>query len=120
MFGASLLGALLANAQTNTVNANGDNTRVNARDLRHSEVTAQDQMNDDRDVETTRMIRKALTADPGLSTYAKNVKIIARDGTVTLKGPVRTTVERNEIEAKAAQVAGPGHVINKLEVTPEK
>jgi len=40
-------------------------------------------------------IRKAVMDDKSLSTSAHNVKIIAQDGKVTLKGPVKTDEEKN-------------------------
>jgi osmotically-inducible protein OsmY len=39
---------------------------------------------------------------------------------VTLKGPVRSEEEKSAIEAKAAEVAGAGNVVNQLEVAPPK
>jgi len=39
-------------------------------------------------------IRKAVVADQSLSTDAHNVKIIARHGKVTLKGPVDSDQEK--------------------------
>ena len=39
-------------------------------------------------------IRKSIMADRSLSSYAHNVKIIAQDGEVTLKGPVRSGKRR--------------------------
>lgn len=44
--------------------------------------------------------------DKALSTYAHNVKIISQNGTVTLKGPVRSEDEKQAIEAKTNEVAG--------------
>jgi len=43
----------------------------------------------DRDL--ARKIRKAIIDDKNPSMYAHNVKVIARGGTVTLKGPVPAT-----------------------------
>jgi osmotically-inducible protein OsmY len=54
--------------------------------------------------------------DKALSTYAHNVKVVAQDGQVTLKGPVRSDSERRTIEAKAVEVAGAGHVTNEMSV----
>jgi hyperosmotically inducible periplasmic protein len=68
----------------------------------------------------TQKIRHSLTSDKGLSTYAHTVKIIAQDGQVTLKGPVRSEAERHTVEAKAIAVAGVGHVVNALSVAPAK
>jgi osmotically-inducible protein OsmY len=58
--------------------------------------------------------------DKSLSTYAHNIKIITRDGKVTLKGPVRSEDEKAAIEAKAATVAGADNVTDQLTVAPPK
>ena len=67
-----------------------DNTKVNKRDRDKGAVTADQQKENTSDREIARRIRRALMDDKGLSTYAHNVKVIAQDGPVTLKGPVRT------------------------------
>ena len=68
----------------------------------------------------TAQIRKSIMADKSLSTYAHNVKIITQNGTVTLKGPVRSDDEVKTIMAKATEVAGGGDkVVNQLEVKPK-
>ena len=54
--------------------------------------------------------------DKNLSTYARNVKIITRDGTVTLKGPVRTNDEKSAIEARAVEIAGAAYVKSEITV----
>ena len=64
-------------------------------------------------------IRKSVIADKSLSTYAHNVKIISQDGTVTLKGPVRSDDEVKSIVAKATDVTGSADkVVNQLSVKP--
>ena len=60
-----------------------------------------------------------MVADKSLSTYAHNVKIVAQDGQVTLKGPVRTEAEKTSIAAKATEIAGADKVTNEITVTPE-
>ena len=45
-------------------------------------------------------------ADKSLSTYAHNIKIISQNGTVTLKGPVKSDDEKKTVMAKAVAVAG--------------
>ena len=72
------------------------------------------------DRELARKIRKSVVDDKSLSTYAHNVKIIARDGTVTLRGPVRTEAEKEEIGKKAIAIAGMAKVTNELEIAPPK
>jgi hyperosmotically inducible periplasmic protein len=54
----------------------------------------------------TQNIRKAIIADKSISMYGHNVKIIASGGAVTLKGPVHTEEEKQNIGAKAADAAG--------------
>jgi osmotically-inducible protein OsmY len=44
------------------------------------------------------------------------VKIISQEGTVTLKGPVKSEDERKNIVAKAEQIAGAGKVTDQLSV----
>ena len=93
-----------------------DNTKTNQRDRAHGEATADQQKENPTDRETTRKIRRALIQDKSLSTYAHNIKIVTQNGTVTLKGPVRSEEEKSAVIAKATEVAGEGHVIDQLEV----
>ena len=112
--------AALAGAQAPTSSPAPDNTKVNQRDTKASEPTADQQHNDKTDLDITQRIRKSITADKSLSTYAHNVKVIAEDGKVTLKGPVRSSAEKASIEAKAAEVAGEGNVTSRLAVARKK
>jgi hyperosmotically inducible periplasmic protein len=65
----------------------------------------------------TQKIRKAIMADKSLSMYGHNVKIITKDGAVTLKGPVHTDDEKQAIGSIAANAAGgPDKVTNDLTV----
>lgn len=98
--------------QSNT----SDNTKVNKRDRKTSEPTADQGKNGTSDREVMRQIRRAVVADKSLSTYAHNVKIISQGGKVTLKGPVHTDDEKKAIEAKATEVAGAGNVTNEITV----
>ena len=93
-----------------------DNTKVNARDRAPSQPTADQQSNDRSDVSITRDIRRAIVKDKALSTAAHNVKIITRQGQVTLKGPVRSDAEKQSIEATATRIAGAGHVKSDVSV----
>lgn len=93
-----------------------DNTKKNKRDRDPGAVTADQQMQNESDLEITRKIRKGLTDDKSLSTYAKNVKIISRQGKVTLRGPVNTAEERMKVETFASSVAGMANITNEIEV----
>lgn len=112
--------AALANAQSPTPAPAPDNTKVNTRDAKASEPTADQQHNDKADLDITQQIRKSITSDKSLSTYAHNVKVISQDGKVTLKGPVRSSSEKASIEAKAAEVVGQGNVTSELAVARKK
>jgi hyperosmotically inducible periplasmic protein len=96
-----------------------DNTKMNQRDRDPNEPTADQQQNNRSDRDLTQQIRKAIEADKGFSTYAHNVKVIAQNGQVTLKGPVRSEEEKRAVEAKAAEIAGEGKVTSELTVKPK-
>ena len=97
-----------------------DNTKVNKRDSDPANPTAGQQKDNRTDLEITRQIRSSITKDKGLSTYAKNVKIITQNGMVTLRGPVRSEEEKRSIEAKANDVAGTSHVKSELEIAAKQ
>jgi hyperosmotically inducible protein len=99
--------AVVGYGQTPDTNApNPDNTKVNKRDRNAGEATADQQKANATDRELTRKIRRSITADKSLSTYAHNIKIISQNGAVTLKGPVKSDDEKKSIVAKAVAVTG--------------
>ena len=112
--------AALAHAQAPTPSPAPDNTKVNQRDTKASEPTADQQHNDSKDLDIAQQIRKSIMADKSLSTYAHNVKVISQDGKVTLKGPVRSSAEKTSIEAKAVEIVGQDNVTNELAVAHKK
>jgi osmotically-inducible protein OsmY len=93
-----------------------DNSGRNVRDRDNQTKTSGDQAENEADRAITQNIRAAITADDSLSTNGKNVKIITSDGTVTLRGPVKSDKEKADIEAKAKQIAGVKKVDNQLEI----
>ena len=105
-----LLNGVRASAQTSCKPA--DNTAQNKGDG----MTADHQSNAKDDRMTTANVRKALMADKDLSTYAHNVKIITKNGTVTLKGPVKSDDEKQRVAADAATVVSQDKVDNQLTV----
>jgi hypothetical protein len=113
-------GVLAASALPAMAQAPADNTKVNTRDRATGAATADQQKDNASDRALTQTIRRALTQDKTLSSYAHNVKIISQGGQVTLKGPVRTEEEKRLIEAKAVEVAGVGNVTNQMSVAPAK
>jgi hyperosmotically inducible protein len=119
MVPAILLSGLLSStglvmAQDAPKMAAADNTKVNKRDRKKSEATADQGKNNKSDLETARQIRRAIVADKSLSVYAHNVKVISQGGKVTLKGTVHTDAEKSSIGEKATTVAGADNVTNQL------
>jgi osmotically-inducible protein OsmY len=107
--------------QTTPKSPAADNTQINKTE--NTKTTADQQKQNRTDIETTQKIRQLLTKDKGLSTYAKNIKVVTQNGNVTLSGPVRTEEEKTSVEKKAADVAGAGHVKSELLIAakqPEK
>ena len=93
-----------------------DNTAVNERDRSGETQTSGDQSNSSADLKITQAIRQALMKDSGLSTTAKNVKIITNNGQVTLRGPVKTAQEKAKIDQLAKSAAGGAKIDDQLEV----
>lgn len=81
------------------------------------QVTADQQQSNKTDRELTQKIREAIVDDKSLSMSAHNVKVISRNGTVTLKGKVKSEDEKSNIEGKAVELAGAGKVTNELTVS---
>jgi hyperosmotically inducible periplasmic protein len=107
-------GASLAPGQTTApATASPDNSTNN----KAQNNTADQQSEATSDRMLTKKIRQALIADKSLSTYGHNVKIIAKDGSVTLKGPVHSEEEKQSIASKAESIVGsPDKVTNQLTV----
>ena len=119
IFAGALCSAVLANAQ-DAQPPRPDNSKTNQRDRDRSAPTADKQKMNAEDRELTRKIRAAVIGDKALSTYAHNVKIIAQDGKVTLKGPVRSDEEKSTVLRKALEIAGEGNVTDEMDVAPPK
>jgi hyperosmotically inducible periplasmic protein len=93
-----------------------DNTKVNKGDGTKDAVTADQQKMNVSDRQLTQQVRKAVIADKELSTYAHNIKTVAQNGKVTLKGPVRSEDEKQTIASKAEGIGGAGNIGNELTV----
>ena len=116
--GALLVGSLAFAGQPASTGAQADNTATNKRDRADPEPTADQQKNNQSDVDLAARIRRSVVGDKSLSTYAHNIKIIAENGHVTLKGPVPSQAEKNTVERRASSIAGGANVNNEIEVTP--
>jgi hyperosmotically inducible protein len=110
----------LASFASDNEKAKPDNTATNERDRSSETQTSGDQSNSKDDVNTTAAIRRAVVKDDSLSATAKNVKIITANGTVTLRGPVKTDAEKAKIAELAQSAAGNAKIDNQLEVKASK
>lgn len=84
------------------------------RDAREHGPVADNQKENRSDRELTADIRKAVVGDKELSTLAHNVKIITRNGEVTLRGRVKSEDEKRAVVEKAEGIAGKGKVTDSL------
>ena len=115
LFAATLLAAPAARYQDQQPAP--DNTKMNKN---QNPPTADQQKMNPEDRAITQKIRKSIHDDTTLSTYAHNIKVITREGKVTLRGPVRSEDEKSALQAKAEAVAGAENVTNKLTIAPSK
>lgn len=107
-------------AQTTPSGAKPDNTKVNKQDRSAGAPTADQGKNNKSDVKLAAEVRKAIRNDKSLSTYAKNVKVIAQGGQITLKGPVRTEEEKQAVVSAAKSAAGGANVTDDITIAPKK
>jgi hyperosmotically inducible protein len=103
-------------AQQSPPKTQPDNTKVNQRDRSKAENTADQAKNNTSDRDIMQKIRKSIMDDKSLSTNAHNVKVIAKNGKVTLKGPVESQEEKQKIEQVATEVAGAGNVTDEITI----
>jgi len=97
-----------------------DNTQRNSSEQNRDTNTAEKQSSSKDDLALTQKIRQAVMKDGSLSMNAKNVKIIAQNGKITLKGPVESQQEKDAIATKAGEIAGKDNVDDQLEVKAKK
>jgi hyperosmotically inducible protein len=92
-----------------------DNSGQN-KDKPNQTLSADKQSNSKSDVQITAQIRKSLMADKSLSMYAHNVKIVTKNGAVTLKGPVKSEEEKAKVAEHASGVVSADKITNQLTV----
>jgi hypothetical protein len=103
---------------TNTpVGKDYDNTGKNIRDRDSTRKTPFDQSESEADRTITQKIRQTLMSDDSLSTNAKNIKIVTINGVVTLRGPVASEEEKDDVASKVKVVQGIIKVDNQLDIT---
>ena len=92
-----------------------ENTGINVRDKDNKTLTPEDQQETEGDINITAAIRQAVVKNESLSVNAQNIKIITRNGVVTLRGPVENEAEKMKLQDIAKQTPGVMQVNNELE-----
>ena len=119
-FGLALLAPMAlaqqAMDQTGATTKAADNTEMNQRDRSSETLTPADQPNNKADIKLAAAVRSAIVGDDSLSIMAHNIKLIAASGTVTLRGPVKTDVEKARIEELVRNVPGVTKIDNNLDI----
>ncbi|WP_027157949.1 BON domain-containing protein [Methylobacter luteus] len=106
----------LTRAEAGTTGNPAENTERNVRDRGDTTLTPEDQLQNESDLQVTANIRRAITDDESLSVNAHNVKIITRNGMVTLRGPVNSAAEKTKLQSIAQKTSGVTQVDNQLEI----
>lgn len=101
--------------QMTTEQVRSDNTGINKRDRNEQNLTPLDQSGSKADREITQAIRKSIMKQE-LSINAKNIKVITRNGEVTLRGPVDSQSEIEKIVTVAKAIPGIKTLNNQLEI----
>jgi len=103
--------------ENTNANTDVDNSQLNQRDRYNRTRTPLEQGNSREDLQVTQQLRKyVVNSTNNFSMLAQNIKIITRDGHVTLRGPVKTDDEKSSIAMMAREVAGTNNVNDLLEV----
>lgn len=98
-----------------TVSTGVDHVKMSESD-RSGAPSPLDPSTDPADLDLTKDIRDALMADDTISLDAKSIRIVVRDGHVTLLGPVRGKREHDVVLTRAREFAGIAWVDDRLEI----
>ncbi len=103
-------------AQATDADVPANNSGINERDRDGQTLTSDDQPQGRVNVALAAKVRRAVLAHDGLSVDGQNIKIIAADNQVTLRGPVKNAEERTAIETTVRSAAGTATVDSQLEL----
>jgi len=95
---------------------NTKNIGENMRDTDEMAKMTDSQSFTEEDNQVLADIRRRLVTNDDISTSGKNIKVVVKNGTVTLHGPVKSADERDQIERSVAESASDYRVINQLHV----
>ena len=104
------------NANNTRVAQEADNSKVNVRDQHDATTLPTDQPNNKADLDVAAAVRSAIVDDDSLSVAAQNVKLVAANGVVVLRGPVDSQDEKTKVGKIAAAIAGVSKVENHLDI----
>ena len=104
------------NSAAPVASKSADNTKMNERDKSPDTIKPTDQPNNSVDIKLAAAVRQAIVNDKALSTTAHNVKLVASNGVVTLRGPVNSQGEKDKVGQCVAGVTGVSKVDNELDV----
>lgn len=93
-----------------------DNAARNSADQNRNALTPLDQGSGEADIALTRNIRTGIRQMEGLSVNAQNIKVITRDGKVTLRGPVDSEAERTALSELVRRYVTSSDIDNQIEV----
>ena len=79
-------------------------------------ITPTSQSNSYKDAALAERIRQAIVKDNNFSINAKNVKVLFKDGIVTLRGSVRNDQEKAEIITRTRRIAGTAKIDDELDI----
>jgi len=116
---AATLSALACSDDGRDLGTHDDEGREYAARDTGAMPTPTDQSSTERDIDLTQRIRRGITSVERMSVQARNVKVISRDGFVTLRGPVESVQEKATIELLAKN-AGAAGIDNQLEVDSDR
>jgi osmotically-inducible protein OsmY len=78
--------------------------------------TSQSDSDSDKDAALAERIRKAIVNDNKFSTSAKNIKVLFKNGIVTLQGSVRNDQEKAEIITRTRRITGTARIDDELDI----
>jgi osmotically-inducible protein OsmY len=93
-----------------------EHSAINVPDRDNTALTTEVPKETEGDIKITAAIRQTMVKNETLSVNAQNIKIIARNGVVTLRGPVESEAENMKLEDIAKQTPGVMYVNNQLEI----
>ena len=94
-----------------------EHSAINIPDRDNTALTTEVPTETEGDIKITAAIRQTVVNNnESLSVNAQNIKIITRDGVVTLRGSVESKAENMKLQDIAKQTSGVMYVNNQLEI----